>query len=229
MTSSPDWPLPPLIPGDWRELALGDACALLARYSATEAAAGSEPSGVFVDYRRVRAIRPRCAPRWLLVEAEAHFRDDSVGLLTAFFGPDGVVLPSVWAPQPIAEHLWPKDGIQATDLAAASDFVRLFVNSTSSDDRRFALIETPEQLVASGEAAPGPRADVVDRIAPLTVTANGSGFTATGTVLFAGTFNLATFSLTPDGYVQMVDESEIGEVPPLAEAYRGPFRMRVTG
>jgi hypothetical protein len=227
LTSATRWPLPPLIPGDWRELSLGDAGALLARYSATEAAAGSEPSGMFVDYRRVRALRLKCAPRWRLVEAEAQFRDGAVGLLTVFFGPEGIVLPSVWASQPIAEHLWPDGGIPATDLEAAADFVRLVVNSTTENDRRFALIEAPEHLIAVSEPDPGPLLDVVSKIAPLNVTANDSGFTATGTVLFEDTFNLATFALTADGYLQMVEDTPLAEISPLAEAFRGPFRMRV--
>jgi hypothetical protein len=218
------WPLPPLIPGDWKTLSLADSCAVLARYTASEVIAGLTPSAEAVEYSRVRARPLIAAPKWLLMEAEAKFADGAVGLLTMLYGPGFKMIGATWTPGQLTQlgwqTTWPEDAI-----SVVKDYLYLFVNYTRGDDGRFIIVESPADVQALSRSGEKLDARVATGTVPLVVTADGAQLHGAGSLVYAGQLWQMSFDIGRDGSVEMVEDNPICEVPVDIEDVRGPFRV----
>lgn len=218
------WPLPPLVPGDWKTLSLADATAVLARYSAIEIAAGHTPSAEIVEYSRVRALRLTAAPTWLLIEAEAKFADGAEGVLTALYGPEHRLTGATWAPSDLVDLALSSEWVDDS-AARVLDYLRLFVNYMQGDDGRFMTVESPDDVRAlCNEGAD--LAAAVANVTPLGVTEKEGAFYANGFVIYAGALYQVTFLVSRDGMVTMTGDTALAELPARAEELRGAFRVR---
>jgi hypothetical protein len=225
MSVPASWPAPPLIPGDWKQLSLADATAVLSRYAAMEVSAGLSPSAELVEYSRVRALRLTCAPTWLLIEAEARFSDGS-GLLTLLYGPEHRMLGATWSPADLVETLTSANW-QDGEVAAPLDYLRLFVTSMQGDVGRFITVESPDDVRVL--CADGAELDAaVANVTALEMTEKDGVFEANGFVVYASALFRVTFTVTRDGMVSMTDDVPVIEVPLRAEQLRGAFRVRPT-
>ncbi len=222
-TDSSPWPLPPLIPGDWRTLAGPDVTALIARYAVVDEESGLDALADEPSISRARACRLPCASDWLLIEAEARLPNGVVGLLTFFFGPERRIHPIVWAPYAIAELFWERPD-EPIDLEAIKQFLLLAVNCTVGDTDRFRLVDSGAELRALAEDPAAVPRELCDSVRPVTVDFYPGGWAGEGTVVYGNSVFHSEFRIGSNGELEMTDDTLIQELPTKRESFFGPLR-----
>ena len=224
VAKSEAWAAPPLIAGDWRDLTMAESVPLLLRYA--QKAESERLRRLFVEHWpvRVRAMRPRCYPGWILAEVEAVLPDGEAGLLAFLYGPGGITTID-GSSNPIHD-LNGTGALAIKEPALALDYLRFFCSAIHGEEGRFQIVESPFDLL--------PIADAEARAAVLAASKSlrqasvhgGDGtYLGHGSVLYGGSLFHATFSVQPTGNITMVDD-EPGPRPRVRrEPFRPPFRI----
>ncbi len=218
------WAALPVVAGDWRDLDLGEACAVLARLSAAEMADGFDPTAWTVAYQRARARRLAAFPNWLLIEAQALLPEGSVGMTCMFYGPGRRLSQVRWNTGLIYDLLSETEANLEND-AAAADYLRLFVGLTRGEHGRFSLVESVSDLDLLKPLDPGTAASCDERIRPLRLTPDGNARKVQNIMLYEGGLYENTLVLQANGSVYMGDDEAVAAVPVRHEEIRGPFRI----
>ncbi|MHB1326734.1 MAG: hypothetical protein ACYC2K_00900 [Gemmatimonadales bacterium] len=218
------WAVPPLISGDWRNLIVAESIPLLLRYA--QNAESDRLRRLFVENWpvRVRAMRPRFYPGWILAEVQAVLPDGVAGLLAFLYGPGGIVTID-GSSNPIHEL----NGTGALDikgLPQALDYLRFFCSAIHGDEGRFQIVESASDLLPVDDAAA--RAAVLEAAKSLShasVHGDEGAYTGHGSVLYGGSLFNASFSIESTGGITMIDDDPLTRLPVRRELFRPPFRI----
>jgi hypothetical protein len=226
MASDSRWIGPPLIPGDWRDLALDEAVPLLLRLALQ--AEQHDLGHLFVDNwpTRARAMRLSFYPGWILVEAQATLAGGGEGICCFLYGTLGVVIIDGNS-APV--HWINGQGVLAIKdkPAAAADYLRFFCSAVHGESGRFRVIESLTELALPTEVTSLPElSQALDgKPRPIAISSDGEDFLATACVLYDSALFKAEFRIEPTGAVTMTDDDPIAPLPVQPEAFKSPFRM----
>lgn len=219
------WSICPLLPGPWRTLSLGDACAVIARFTAHEAREDdSEPTASRVAFQQVRVL-PLCAlPGWLLAEMEAVLDDGNSGFIALLMGPGGRLLPVDWSNGPLicaatGSLPWPPNDAQARE------FIRLFCNLISGSGHRFHLVESLDEVDLPAGLTAKTRTAFGKMLRPLTLTHIKGEVHAEATMIYAGQVSHVRLQMLPTGIIEMADDTPLGAAHIKDEELRGLLRI----
>jgi hypothetical protein len=217
--------LPPLVPGDWRDVPVADVEPLVGRFwmAWSEQRGGHglgalEGMGV-VRLEAARVLRLACYPRHLLVEVTGA-DDDGPVAAAALYGPDG--LSVLTGESRVLHELNDLGWLELGDVRAVADYFRLFVSVVHAATGRFELIEDEAALRAAGLAGDVPEEALPG---PALVVAEGEAFQVSGLIRYGAWLFRADFQVTRDGLVTMLGDEPLDMSLPLgAERFRVPFR-----
>lgn len=227
-----NWPLPPIVPGPWRNVSELDAVALAARLGN---ALGSRGAGLvwYTEVRRFRALSLEFFPGWLLVEFESRLDEQEVGFAGFLYGPDMQIVPLDLTSDPIhyVASVTPPDLSSPRKLLG---FLRCFCGAIASEDGRF-------RIVASRSEVPlvdAPLADAAERVLSqirrprITWRNPDEGGQRSASVvahmLYAEHLFRATYEVA-GSQVTMTAEIDLGPLPLRYELIRPPFRLLLPG
>jgi len=222
---NPAWSVRPLIPGKWRTLSLADACAVIGKLTAYEAA--NEYSRLTANdtaFQRVR-ILPLCSlPGWLLAEMETSLDDGNIGFVAALMGPGGRILPMNWSSDPIIiaarDSLpWPPDDAQA------KEFILLFCNLLSGGGQRFRIAEELTDIDLAPDLPTKTLEAFRKILKPLTISRENNAVYADATIIYAGRVSEVRLQILPTCVIQMSDDNTIGTAHIKDEELRGWIRI----
>ena len=217
------WACPPQTPGEWRELEHADALAVLALIGHWHRVGdGGVPFPLAHACDRVRTRQLACYDGALLVEVQGVSGNGRVGIASFLLADDGVHAID-------GRSMWLHDrnelfgaGLDTPD--AWLDYLRLFCTRVHADGGAFWPLESADDLLARALEVEPVRAACAAHAHPL----RPGGYDEEGRRLFAATvcygqdLYAATFALTPDGLLEMVDDTPLAADLPLR-------RMRMDG
>ena len=193
-SSATEWPIPPLIPGDWRALR-GHAANALRLAMEQSAPVGPEGSNI----RRLRARLLPFYGDWLLVEGEVHDIDGPLGLMQALFGTEGVIPLDGTCTQ---IHQVNATQIKLTGEADILDYARFFCSAIRGADGRFQLVDDIDWIHRADGAVIGDVTNLGSPPAPpRVVTFDAEGPSRVEAVLqYTNAVFLATLTVYPSGW-----------------------------
>lgn len=219
------WAAPPMIAGDWTTLPPADAAVILTLVGET-VRLGEKRWPITLEHAcdRVRTRPVACHGGGLLIEIQGYGDGAEPGLMSALmvgerlFLADGTSAP--------LHHATDAAGVKLDGAQARRDFLVLFAGWVSSDEGRFHILTTPDDL--AGRYAGGPELwpKVAGSIEPLVDLGRGEdgrwGFDAT--VLYGRDLYRARFKMNELGQVTMTDERPVmSDLPVLLEVRDGPL------
>jgi len=219
------WALPPLLPGDWRDVTPEDAAEALSIYSADVA---NEHVPDFLsgsEVERMRATPLSFYPGWMLFDCQLTLKNGPRVLFDFLLGPDGaVLLDGTREPMlALADHL----KSEFSEAAHARDYMLFFSNNLRTKQGRFRILISASDLLIDKTADAETRAALKKAVRPLSqskVAEDGTRFLTT--VLYGGGLFYSTFHVSLKGVVAMVEDHLVMEdVPVVPEFFEGPFRL----
>lgn len=230
------WPVPPLMAGAWRDLdpplagELGERLVKLQWRRIDFAGVG--------PMRRFRVFPLTCYPDWLSVEALAPGGGMADAVVWMLYGPLGAV--SIDGGSEILHELNDTGALAIATPEAAAEYVRLFTSAVHGDEGPFAIIENRERLAElTGSAlddgspihdltrsVPEDGPPIRKKLRPVEISPReGDGWDAKACVLYGDALFDATFALTPNGMIEMIDDVPLMQLAaPLACAFDGFLR-----
>lgn len=210
------WRLPPLVAGEWSDLAPDDAAAVM-RVVGAAVRLGPEETPVvlhhYCDRARTRSLA--CHDGLLLVEMQGYGAGGEPGLISAILLDDGVFVADGTS-DPI-HTLNARFGAGLETAEARRDYALLFLNWVRADAGRFQPLETSHDVdhrlaePAWARDHLGPLAGPLTEGEPL---AEG-GWRLRAPVVHGNAVFVADFELAPDGQMEMVDEQLLLTNAPL--------------
>lgn len=217
------WRLPPLVPGDWTDLAAQDAAAVLRLVGgATRLGDGQIPIVLHHYCDRVRTRTLACHGGLLLVEMQGYASGGDPGLISAIVLDDGVFLADgTSAPLHNLNH---RLGAQLDTPEARHDYALLFLNWVRGDDGRFQPLETPRDIDHRLAEPLWATDHLTAYAAPLAEAEPRPeyGWRLKGPVVYGAVVFSAEFELSPNGAMEMVDDQVLlTNIPLRAEVLDG--------
>ena len=224
-TKNSAWSVRPLIPGKWRTLSLADACAVIGRFTAYEAA--NEYPQLTANHTAFQQVRilPLCSLLgWLLAEMETLLDDGNTGFVAALMGPGGRILPMNWSSDPIISAArgslpWPPDDAQARE------FCLLFCNLLSSGEQRFHIAETLADVDLAPDLPTKHLKAFRKALKPLTLAREKNEVYANATMIYAGQVAAVRLQILPTCIIEMSDDNALGTAHVKNEELRGLIRI----
>lgn len=210
------WILPPLVSGDWTDLAPDDAAAVM-RVVGAAIRLGAEETPVVLHHYcdRVRTRALACHGGLLLVEMQGYGAGGEAGLISAILLDDGVVMAD-GASTPI-HNLNDRFGAGLETVEARRDYALLFLNWVRSQNGRFQPLETPHDVdhrlaePAWARDNLGPLAGPLTEVGPL----SEGGWRLRAPIVHGNAVFVADFDLSPAGLMEMVDDEVLFTDAPL--------------
>lgn len=220
-----DWCRAPLVGGKWTDLQTENATAVLCLVSAYNRAG---PSGTpfalawFCDRVRSRALK--CfGGKAILVETQGQPEGGTCGIASFVITDHGASLVS--GVSDWLHDLNAQVGPHLNDAEARLDYLRLFLNCVRNDGERFQPLEGPGDLDDRTEDE-NARNLCAAHARPIAA----EGFDEEGrwlyraVVLYAGTLFSSAIAMSPDGQLEMIEDTVIAEeIAVPRERMIGPF------
>ncbi|MGI9507871.1 MAG: tetratricopeptide repeat protein, partial [Geminicoccaceae bacterium] len=221
-----NWPLEPLVPGDWQPLEgerAQDAVSAVLSFAAI-----GEHRGLML--RALRKYAPDFYPGCDLIEAIFEAGDEQCIACVLVGADQGILLDGTSRPV----HAFNQTGhLDLSTTKRCVDYLRFFCMAVCADEGHFRIIEAldPEWLEAAlDDSDAGKLADAIKPVAITAETADRCTVTATvkySTALFHSTFAVARNGAQP-GMVEMLDDEPFeSDLPFLWEGFDGSFRKRL--
>ena len=220
-----EWSNLPPLPGQWRTLPLADSCALIARFTASEARlSAKEFTAERVAFERARILALTCAPGWLLADLEARMEDGLVGSMNFLMGPGRRLVPIDWYRMTVIEALQGSlaEGPSEKQL---KEYILLCCNLARNDTLRFVLAEHPEELSLAPQASAAEIKVFRDALASMTFEEDEQGLLGQATMVYFGEVNQVSFRVSPSGHLDLTSDQALAPAPVCAEEFRGLFRI----
>jgi hypothetical protein len=220
------WVAPPLVPGDWRELSAGESAMLVLRLSYFTRHPVARTFFLRFWPLKVRAMRPRFYPGWVLAEIQTAQPDGRRGLCNFLYGTaGGVLLDSTSAPVHRA------NGSKVLALAApgaAADYLRFFCAAVHGEEGPFRIVESIQEVQArtmEGQGASSIDPADAAEVRPIVITPRDGGFSAAASLLYGPGLFRAVFAIDAEGTIEMLEDTQVSALRLRPEEYRGPFRL----
>lgn len=223
-----DWPVPPLLPGDWTVVPPAEAASILHR------AADDVPPRAEIRADAVDALRARSLPFYdgaRLYEARVRQDGQVTGCLSFVRGARGTHWLDGHAD--VFSALNPAAPIRLRDEPAAAEYLRFFCAAVHSVDGAFSILDAEKDLswppgisAAQQRLVESLRAPVVCRRMD-----DGQAWWASAVVHYGAAVFAATFSITDAGKVEMLTEEPLASnVGAFVEIFEGGVRaLRLPG
>lgn len=219
------WSRSPALPGDWTDLdpeAAAEVLRLIGAHHRTGPTRAPFPVAGFCD--RVRTLSLRCHGGIILIEVQGRVSGGDAGIASFVLTEDKVLAvdgSSAWI-----HDLNEAVGPHLHDEGARLDYIRLFMNCVRHEGERFQPAESFSDLAD--------RATDAEMLRDLCVgharVIEPAGFDAEGRWLFLlvvchrQSLFAAGLALTPEGFVEMIDERNLADdVPVRSERMDGLF------
>lgn len=215
------WSLPPLMAGDWADLAGSDYPEAAERIRSALVENGIPASAI--GRIRARPIDFYANSRLIEAQVTLHGREGAA----AFVENAGKLhhLPgSSTAIRQMNEDL----GVRLDTEARAMDYLRLFVDALEDDAGRFAIVDSIDDLRLTDAFPSDRRREVMQAIAPLSIEPSDDGsWESKAALLHSRTLVIAQFTVRPDGDVTISGDVKVAEsLPVWNEIFLDGVRLR---
>lgn len=200
----PEWPGPPCMAGDWREVPL-NVLATLTAEAARREDRGRTPLPSPVD--RMRALPLPFYGETMLVEGLACYSPTADGVFRMLLEPSGFLLLD--GESPMIHELNLRQLRLEDDEALVDRYLRFYAGSIRGGKGPFRIVEKLDDLVLDPALDPETRRTVAQAVRPMEPVPSVSGFRRNVCVVYACNLFQAEFHICESGTVRMTDDNEI--------------------
>lgn len=224
LSSNDGWPLPPLVEGDWSELAPTDYRTILDEVI-------SQSSETYRDQAQsISRIRVAALPFFKdgyiaegLVEGQGR-----PGIYTFVMVKGAGVVPLTGS-GPVIHQLIQKVPFELNTRAQADAYLRFFNGAVSAENGTFRIADSLDSLDWLPSATDADKARVAKFVRPLVMSKSKGGWAASATVEYGSSIYSATYEIDEsNGNVEMKDDFSLVDGLPLRRlTLRGPLRVQI--
>lgn len=214
------WPARPIMSGDWQYASQDQVSILRSKFRIHV----SQEERMLLDgITRLRALPLSCHEDAVLFEGETRDSSRQSGVVSFLLHKKGITLLDGKSDRLHALNAW--SPVITRTKEQAETYLKLFVGSLIAEEGNFRILQTPEEIVWKDDTGKESHQEVVKKMKPLELQPNGDSWKGTGVVQYGKHLFVSTFSLAPNGKVEMPDDDTIGENLPIAATrYAGSLR-----
>lgn len=214
-TENQDWPLPPLIVGDWRELQ-GE------HVEQMRTALAPHFQGIPATKFRVAPLV--CYPGFLSVEALLDNAGPSV--VWFLFGPGGVRL--ITGHSSVIHALNAEGALSISDKVSAAEYLRLFCSAVHGDEGPFIIVETVSQLEGLTDGVEPVDDTATTILSDVSVEPGfGGKWKLRAYVYYNKAVSVAEFEVDDSGLIWMDEDDRLFGAPASGCVFEGPLRKPI--